>query len=182
MEVLVNTLCLLPQPKGQQQFKNKKQPELTENRTVWKSNNQGDKEEPFIQTSRMGGDRQPGQRGLVARRWLAEPTVQPRAPARGNKASNLWLKTPVGVEVAAGETPSLTGEVIGETHRGLECAQAHPLGNQHQRGRVWLWVSEWKTEIRRRVRRAPLLPLGPSPTYSVTAQRPDQCYPAPVNT
>ena len=44
------TLCLLAQPKeGQQQFKNKKQPELTENRTVWKSDNQGDKE-TFIQT------------------------------------------------------------------------------------------------------------------------------------
>ena len=39
-------------------------------------------------------------------------------------------------EAAAGETPSLTGEVVGETHRGLECAQAHPLGNQHQRGPV----------------------------------------------
>ena len=34
------------------------------------------------------------------------------------------MKTPVGVEVAAGETPSLTGEVVGETHRGLERAQA----------------------------------------------------------
>ena len=35
-----------------------------------------------------------------------------------------------------------------------------------------MWVSEWKIEIRRRVRRAPLLPLGPTPTYSVTVQRP----------
>ena len=52
---------LLTQPKeGQQQFKNNKQPELTENQTVWKSDNQGDKEETFIQTSRRGGDRQPG--------------------------------------------------------------------------------------------------------------------------
>ena len=42
----------------------------------------------------------------------------------------------VEVEVAAGETPSLTGEVVGEIHRGLERAQAHPLGNQHQRGPV----------------------------------------------
>ena len=32
----------------------------------------------------------------------------------------------MGVEAAAGETPSLTGEVVGETHRGLEHAQAHP--------------------------------------------------------
>ena len=66
----------------------------------------------------------------------AKQTVQPRAPARGNKASNLWLKTPVGVEAAAGETPSLTGEFIGETHRGLERAQAHLLRNQHKRGPI----------------------------------------------
>ena len=64
---------------------------------------------------------------------------RPRNPGlqrRGNKASNLCLKTPVGVEVAAGETPSLTEEVIGETHRGLEHAQAHPLGKQQQRGPI----------------------------------------------
>ena len=61
MEVYVDTLRLLAQPKeGQQQFKKKKQPELIENRTVWKSDNQGDKEETFIQTGRRDGDRQPG--------------------------------------------------------------------------------------------------------------------------
>ena len=32
----------------------------------------------------------------------------------------------MGVEEVAEETPSLTGEVVGETHRGLEHAQAHP--------------------------------------------------------
>ena len=54
-------LCLLTQPKeGQQQFKNKKQPERTENQTICKSNNQGIKEETFIQTGRRGRDRQPG--------------------------------------------------------------------------------------------------------------------------
>ena len=52
-------MCLLAQPK-EGQFKNKKQPELPENRTVWKSNNQGDKEETFIQTHRRGGDGQLG--------------------------------------------------------------------------------------------------------------------------
>ena len=76
----------------------------------------------------------------------------------------------MGVEVAAGETPSLTGGFIGETHRGLEHAQAHPLGNQHQRGSVWLWVAEGVTEIRWRVEWVPLLLLSPSPTYSITAQ------------
>ena len=33
---------------------------MTENRTAWKSNNQGDKEDTFIQTGRRGRDRQPG--------------------------------------------------------------------------------------------------------------------------
>ena len=57
----MGTLCLLAQPnEGQQQFKNKKQPELTENQTVWKSDNQGDKEETFIQTGRRDGDGQQG--------------------------------------------------------------------------------------------------------------------------
>ena len=48
---------------------------------------------------------------------------QPRVPAQGNKASNLCLQTPAGVETAAGETPSLTGEFVGETHRVLGRAQ-----------------------------------------------------------
>ena len=42
----------------------------------------------------------------------------------------------MGVEAAAGETPSLIGEFVGETHRGLERAQTRPLGNQHQKGPV----------------------------------------------
>ena len=72
MEAYVDTLCLLAQPKERQQFKNKKQPELTENRTVRKSDNQGDKEETVIHTGRRGRDGQPGRRGLTARRQLAD--------------------------------------------------------------------------------------------------------------
>ena len=75
-----------------------------------------------------------------------ETDPQPRAPARGNKALNLRLKTPVGVEVTAGETPSLTGEFVGETHRVLEHIQNHPPGNQHQKGPICLWVVEEVTE------------------------------------
>ena len=68
MEAYIDTLCLLTQPKeGQQQFKNKKQPELKENQTVGNSNNQGVKEEKFIQMGRRGGDGQLGWRGCVAR-------------------------------------------------------------------------------------------------------------------
>ena len=55
-----STLCLLPQPKeGQQQYKNKKQPELTEKWALWKYVNQGVKEDTFIQTGRRGEDSQP---------------------------------------------------------------------------------------------------------------------------
>ena len=47
------------QKKDDNKFKNKNQPELTENRTVWKSDNQGIKEETFIQTGTriLGADR-----------------------------------------------------------------------------------------------------------------------------
>ena len=48
------------QEKDNNKFKNKKQPKLPENRTVWKSDNQGVREETFIQTDRRGGDRQWG--------------------------------------------------------------------------------------------------------------------------
>ena len=54
MEARIDTLGLLAQPKEGQR------PELTENRTVWKSDNQGVEEETFIQTSRRDGNGQPG--------------------------------------------------------------------------------------------------------------------------
>ena len=82
----------------------------------------------------------------------------------------------MGVEAAAGETPSLTGEFFGETHRGLEHAQAH-LGIT-TRGPNLIVDSGGSDEIWWRVEQAPLLPLGPSPTYSITAQRPALPYPA----
>ena len=46
------------------------------------------------------------------------------------------IETHVGVEAAAGETPSLTGEFVGETHRVLERTQTHPPRKQHQRGPI----------------------------------------------
>ena len=48
------------QKKDNNKFKHKKQPELPENQTVWKSNNQGIKEQTFIQTGRRGKDRELG--------------------------------------------------------------------------------------------------------------------------
>ena len=57
--------------KNNNKFKNKNQPELPENQTVWKSHNQGDKEETFIQTGRRGRDGQP--------RWRARRQLEDRA-------------------------------------------------------------------------------------------------------
>ena len=57
---------------------------------------------------------------------------------KGTKPLNV---KPVEV-VAAGDTPSLTREFVGDTHRVLEHTQNHPLGNQHQKGPICLWVVE----------------------------------------
>ena len=65
----------------------------------------------------------------------------------------------MGVEAAVGETPSLTGEVIGETHRGLERAQAYPPGKQHQKGPLCLWVAGEVTESQQKAEQVPLRPL-----------------------
>ena len=46
------------------------------------------------------------------------------------------MKTPVEVEAAAGETPSLMGEFVGKTHRVPERTQTHPFGKQHQKDPV----------------------------------------------
>ena len=93
----------------------------------------------------------PGQ----ARWWLAERAIphscadklgettgrggdrlaQPRVPVRLNKASKP-LTVNTLVEAAAGETPSLIGQFIGETYRVLECTQAHPPGNKHQKAPI----------------------------------------------
>ena len=89
-------------------------------------------------------------------------TVQPRVSVQGNKASNLLLKTPVGVESAVGETPRLTGELIGEINRVPECTQAHPLGSSTRRA-ICLWVVVQVTENWLRAEQAALFPLGPLP-------------------
>ena len=67
----------------------------------------------------------------------------------------------MGVEAAVGETPSLTGKFIGETHRILECTQTYPLRNQHQKGAIPLWVVREVTKSQLRAEQEALLPLGP---------------------
>ena len=65
--------------------------------------------------------------------------------------------------VVAGETPSLTGEFIGETHRVLEITQTHPPGIQHQKSPICLWVVEEVTESHPRAKQVALFFLGPLP-------------------
>ena len=62
-----------------------------------------------------------------------------------------------------GETPSLTEEFVGETHRALERIQTHPLGNEHQKGPICLWVAVEVTENQPRAEQAALFPLRPLP-------------------
>ena len=59
-----------------------------------------------------------------------------------------------------GETPSLTGECVEETHRVLECTQTQPPGNQHQKGPSCLWVVGEVTESLLRAEQVALFPLG----------------------
>ena len=81
------------------------------------------------------------------------------------------MKEPVGV-AAAGETPSLKGEFVGETHRVLECTQTHPPMTQHQEGPICLWVVEEVTESQRREPgKCHCCLLDPSPTYRATTQQ-----------
>ena len=84
--------------------------------------------------------------------------MQTRVPTWGKKASkSLAVKT---CEVAAvGETPSLTREFIGETHRVLEHTQPHPPRNQHEKGPIFLWVVGEVTESWPRAKKAALFLL-----------------------
>ena len=65
--------------------------------------------------------------------------------------------------MVAGETPSLTVEFVGETHRVLECTQNHPPGNEHQKGPNCLWVAGKVTKSRLIAEQEALFPLGPFP-------------------
>ena len=63
----------------------------------------------------------------------------------------------------AGETPSLTEEFVGGTHRVLEHTQTHPPRNQHQKDPIYLWVVEEVTESQQRAKQVAVFPLGPFP-------------------
>ena len=76
--------------KNKNKFKKKKQPELTKNQTVWKSNNQGAKE-TFTQTGRRGGDGQPG--GEDSQQGGGSQTGQSHVCMRINQEGQLGSET-----------------------------------------------------------------------------------------
>ena len=148
---------------------------MIENRTVCKSDNQGVKEETFIQTSRRGTDQQPGGEDLrqgygwrtswshsfMQKNWEEQLGSETDHTTQGSSAGKESLK-PLAVKTCGltvvGETASLTGEFVGETHRVLECTQTHPPGNPHQKGPICLWVAEVVTESLPRGKQATLFP------------------------
>ena len=65
----------------------------------------------------------------------------------------------MGVEVVR-ETPSLTGEFVGEAHRVLESTQTHPLGNQHLKGHNLLVGTDRKWD---EGQASSIVPSDPSP-------------------
>ena len=100
--------------KDNNKFKNKQQPELPENWTVWKFNNQGIKEETFIQTRRRGRDGQYRQYRMCSKapiQAVPHPGTDKLGGTTGEwdrpcnpgfqygklKPQNLWLWKPVGV-------------------------------------------------------------------------------------
>ena len=82
---------------------------------------------------------------------------------------SLWLETPVGVEAVVGETPSFTGEFVGDP-QGPRVYQIHPPRNQHQKGPIWLCIAGEVTENWQRAEQASLFLLDSSPTYSITTK------------
>ena len=68
----------------------------------------------------------------------------------------------MGVAVV-GETPRLTGELIGETHGVLQYTQTYLPGNQHLKDPMCWWVAGEVTENWKRVEQVAPLPLRPLP-------------------
>ena len=91
---------------------------------------------PRYHEDKLGGTT--GERDRLCNPGFQHREIQPQ---------NHYMKTPVGVEGVA-KTPSLTGEVVGETHRVLERTQTHPPRNQHQKGPICLWAAGEVTESR----------------------------------
>ena len=141
---------------------------MPENWTVWKSNNQGVKEETFIEAGRRGGDGQPDcRRRNKVEDWVIRHL---RADEPGRTGEQDRLHNPGQVNTASKPlavktcgNPRLTGEIVLQTHRVLECTQAHSPGNQPQKGPICLWVVGEVTKSWPRDKPAALFLLGPLP-------------------
>ena len=89
---------------------------MTENPTVWKSDNQGDKEETFIQTGRRGGDGQPGRvrrtHGKVAAGGPSKVADYGMGQARLQLAdpTRWWLADPVAPHSCIDKPGGMAGE------------------------------------------------------------------------
>ena len=85
------------------------------------------------------------------------------------KPQNLWLKKPVGVEMV-GETPSLTGEFVGETRRDPQSPRTYtklPTWKSAPEGPN-LFVGSGGGEASRELTRPRSSLSDPSPIYSAT--------------
>ena len=194
------------QKKDNNQFKNKKQPDLPENHTVWKSDNHGIKEETLVQIGRRGGDGQPGKRGHAAKQQLADgqlvdcvaphPCVEgttgeqdrPRNPGfqhQENRASK-----PLAVKICGSCTSGKKLPVHQESpfegpHGVLEPTNAHPLGEsasgQQLEGHKSLVGSEEVTESRAGAEKVALVPLLTTPLH-IAPQHNELDCPALANT
>ena len=106
----------------------KKQPKLTENQTVWKFNNQGVKEKTFIQTSRRGGDGQPG--GEVSQQRSGWQTGQGgnwlTRWGSGRRPDRQWLQEQAVPHLCAEKQGGTTGEQDRLRNPGFQCGEIKP--------------------------------------------------------
>ena len=80
------------------------------------------------------------------------------------------IKKSVGI-VAAEETPSLTGEFVGETHRLRKCTQTHPLANPHLKGHKPLVGSEGSDRKWDKSEASSIVPSLTPPSQTAPAQQ-----------
>ena len=99
----------------------------------------------------------------------ARQTTKPKVSVRKTKDSKPQdVKKSVGV-VVVGETTSLTGQFVGETHRVLKCTQTHPPANQYLKEHNPLVGSKGSDRKWDQSRASGIVPcLTPSLTDSIT--------------
>ena len=156
---------------------------------VRKSDNQGVKEETFIQTGRRGGGGQPEGRGIMAR-WQIVDQAVPHSRADKLGGTTGEQDRPRNPEFQHGEIKPQTSDwkYLWGLRRQWEKLSAsqeslleRPTGSYNvHKPTHWesaperpncLWVAGEVTENQQRVEQAALFPLRPFPTYSITTQQ-----------